>query len=229
MTTTTLSTITPIILDLSNYHIWFKYILRITKKYPNTGRAFNTNTEHILTAPSPSDTLADGTTAKYDFTTGGVMTADSKKDYRADHALFAADLAKFKIEEALTISDIEPTISINSLIILDGNADYIAASTIDNSFRMMAAVKIVHLGATSMPVKISRTIQFFNLNQSNFKSFELMKEALLQGREHLLSDHGSPRYPGYIEVDQLVGCLFLGQANQKRVYVLCLYIILTSC
>lgn len=218
MSTTTLSTITPVQLDLTNYHIWFKYILRITKKYPNSGRALNTNVEHIMIAPSTSDLLPDGTTAKYDFTTSGTMTAESKKDYRSDHSIFAAELAKFKNEEALTISDIEPTISINSLIILDGNTDYIAASTLNNSFQMMKAIKAVHIGATSMHVKISRTIQFFNLNQSNFKSFEQMKEALLRGREHLLSDHGSSTYPGCIEVDQLVGCLFLGQAADQEVF-----------
>ena len=98
MTPTTSNT--PILLDLSNYHIWFKYILRITKKYPNSGKTINTNIEHIPIAPTTADTLHDGTTAKYDFTISGIMTAESKKDYRADSALFAADLAKFKIEEA---------------------------------------------------------------------------------------------------------------------------------
>ena len=45
-----------------------------------------------------------------------------------------------------------------------------------------------------------------------------MKEVLLRGREHLLSDHGSSYYPGCIEVDQLVGCLFLGQAADQETF-----------
>lgn len=204
-----------VILDLTNFHLWIKFIIKILTKYPHSGKAIKNGIEYIIHRPHSNDLLPGEIFGKYDKLSGGGLSADGKKDLRNDHNSYNVLQAKFEEEEAQAICDIETYISTSSAIILASNSAYSAASTINNSFQLIQAISFVHLGSTSLAVKIGRTIKFFKIKQGD-GTFEDLKEAILLGRQNLMSDLGSKSDPTMISVDVLVAAAFLEAVNYEQ-------------
>ena len=201
-------------LSTNNYAIWEEFVLNQLTQYPKSGLAIVNNLKYTLTHPTINDYLPNvfPKMSKYSFRDNGELSADSKKDFRADILYYEKVLDHLQNEEAKVCSFLKSSLSEEALLKVKNNPLYIAAANKNDSFNLYGIIKDTYQCSNNFCIMSQQAKLYFNLEQGTL-SFDEYKDKCLRAYKLFCYNFEDKVKPGYVSLNDLAVILFCRSLN----------------
>jgi hypothetical protein len=211
-----------------NFARWKVPFLNKVLLHNESGAAICHGTPYILTYPLPGSSVmcpdtgepildADGEPiSAYDFTEHGIMTAQSKKEYRHDLQRYTTDKRKFENDSRAVISLIHESCSAESRTIVAAHIGYPQAFASGDAYRIFEILTETH-SLASPRLAMLRVKSLFGLTQASCRSYEHFVEELLIALDFFVADFGSTKegQEGMIDPQHIAAVIFIMGVDQS--------------
>lgn len=191
-----------------NYALWEEYILSGLTQFPKAGLAIVNKTKYSIYKPTVTDCFPDmiPEQAKYTFK-NGILTSESRRDFRSDYSEYKKEIDHFQIEEAKTCTYLKSSLSDEAILRLKNNKDFLIASNQNDSYGMYLILQSTYQSTNNFSQMSKQAKSYVALKQENL-SFLEYKDQVLRNLKLFTYNFQNKTHPEFISINDLAVVLF---------------------